>query len=95
MDLIVGWMDLSSVIPELMEDHESDTFYNKMKAAGLKMGGEYKPKDCQSRSKVAIIVPYRNRSEHLTVFLRYMHPLLQRQQLDYTIFIVEQSGTGW
>jgi hypothetical protein len=87
-------MDLSSVIPQLLEDTESNTFYNDMKKAGLRKGGAYKPKDCQSRSKVAIIVPYRNRSEHLTVFLRYMHPFLQRQQLDYTIFVVEQTGTG-
>ncbi|XP_055349117.1 beta-1,4-N-acetylgalactosaminyltransferase bre-4-like [Paramacrobiotus metropolitanus] len=26
--------------------------------------------------------------------LRNLHPVLQRQQLEYTIFVVEQSGTG-
>ena len=40
--------------------------------------------------QVAIIVPYRNRSEQLKIFLRHMHPFLQRQQLSYQIFIIEQ-----
>ena len=42
--------------------------------------------------QVAIIIPYRNRSEHLKIFLRYMHPFLQRQQLYYRVFVVEQVG---
>lgn len=63
-----------------------------MKEAGLKSGGRYEPSECQSRQKLAIIVPLRNRQDHLTVFLRYMHPFLQRQQLNYAIIVVEQSG---
>ena len=86
-------MDLSLVFMESLQDPEP--FYKKMKSVGLENGGFYRPNDCQSRSKVAVIVPYRNRSEHLTVFLRHIHPFLQRQQLDYTIFVVEQSETGW
>lgn len=61
-------------------------------SSGVNPGGRYEPSDCQSRHKVAIIVPFRNRTEHLTVFLRYMHPFLQRQQLNYVIIVVEQSG---
>ena len=34
----------------------------------------------------------RDRKEHLQLFLRHMHPVLQRQQLDYRIFVVEQAG---
>ena len=34
---------------------------------------------------------YRDREDHLQVFLHHLHPILQRQQLDYRIFIVEQS----
>ena len=37
-------------------------------------------------------MPIRNRTEHLTAFVRYMHPFLQRQQLSYIIIAVEQSG---
>lgn len=69
-----------------------ETFNSRMTTAGLKFGGRYKPRDCKARSKVAIIVPYRDREFHLKIFLRYMHPFLQRQQLEYAIVVVEQSG---
>nr|CAG4645725.1 EOG090X0AZ6 [Lynceus sp. MCZ IZ 141354] len=57
-------------------------------------GGCYRPLYCTARHRVAIVIPYRNREEHLRVFLENMHPFLQRQQLDYGIFVVEQAGTG-
>ena len=60
----------------------------------LKAGGRYHPPYCRSHHKVAIIIPYRDRQEHLHVFLQHMHPFLQRQQLDYGIFVVEQSGAN-
>ncbi|KAH7948299.1 hypothetical protein HPB52_020326 [Rhipicephalus sanguineus] len=53
-------------------------------------GGRYKPKDCTARHRVAILVPYRDREEHLRVFLYNMHQMLPRQQIDYTIFVIEQ-----
>ncbi|XP_045196287.2 beta-1,4-N-acetylgalactosaminyltransferase bre-4-like [Mercenaria mercenaria] len=52
-------------------------------------GGRYKPLDCESKNPVAVIVPYRNREAHLKIFLNRMHPFLQRQELDYGIFVVE------
>ncbi|XP_057367838.1 beta-1,4-N-acetylgalactosaminyltransferase bre-4-like [Daphnia carinata] len=88
--LSVGWLDLSAEIPALLDD--SVAFQDTMTNAGLKRGGSYKPTDCQARCKIALIVPYRDREQQLTVFLRYMHPFLQRQQRHYTIFIVEQTG---
>jgi hypothetical protein len=57
-------------------------------------GGRYHPPDCQAHYKVAVIIPYRKREEHLQVFIQHMHPFLQRQQIDYGIFVVEQSGIG-
>ncbi|XP_045138988.1 beta-1,4-galactosyltransferase 2-like isoform X2 [Portunus trituberculatus] len=60
----------------------------------LILGGRYRPENCTARHKVAIIIPYRNRATHLTVFVHHMHPFLQRQQLEYTIYVVEQAG-GW
>ncbi|CAG5121323.1 unnamed protein product [Candidula unifasciata] len=57
-------------------------------------GGAWAPSDCQSWQKVAIIVPYRNRLQPLRLLLRRLHPMLQRQKLDYRIFIVEQAGDG-
>ena len=53
-------------------------------------GGYFKPQTCLSRNKVAIIIPYRNRESQLKIFLNYIHPILQRQQLEYQIYIVNQ-----
>ena len=64
----------------------------KMREIGVKPGGMYLPAECKSQQKVAIIVAVRNRTDHLTIFLRYMHPFLQRQQLNYIVIVVEQSG---
>jgi len=60
--------------------------------AGLEAGGRYHPRNCWANYKVAIIIPYRNRQEHLRLFVQHMHSFLQRQQLNYGIFVVEQSG---
>ncbi|CAK6433894.1 unnamed protein product [Pipistrellus nathusii] len=58
----------------------------------VKVGGRYAPKDCVSPHKVAIIIPFRNRQEHLRYWLHYLHPILQRQQLDYGIYVINQAG---
>lgn len=49
----------------------------------IQVGGCWKPNNCLSRYNVALIIPYRNRSLHLQKFLTYMHPFLNRQQLNY------------
>lgn len=53
-------------------------------------GGRFKPTECQSRHKVAIIVPYRDREDHLRALLFNLHPILMRQQIDYGIFVIEE-----
>lgn len=60
----------------------------------VKMGGRYTPRDCVSPHKVAIIIPFRNRQEHLKYWLYYLHPILQRQQLDYGIYVINQVRPG-
>ncbi|KAK7881316.1 hypothetical protein WMY93_029725 [Mugilogobius chulae] len=60
----------------------------------LQKGGQYKPPNCKSRHKVAVIIPFRNRYEHLDYWLYYLHPILMRQQLDYGLFIINQDGNG-
>lgn len=55
-------------------------------------GGRFKPKDCQALQKVALIIPFRKRDEHLKYWLYYLHPILQRQQLDYGIYVINQDG---
>lgn len=58
----------------------------------LLAGGQWHPRNCIARDRVAILIPYRNREEHLYILLRNLHPMLQKQQLDYGIFVIEQAG---
>ncbi|XP_028816484.1 beta-1,4-galactosyltransferase 1 [Denticeps clupeoides] len=60
----------------------------------LKPGGRYQPPDCIALQKVAIIIPFRNRDEHLKFWLYYLHPILRRQQLDYGVYIINQDGSA-
>ncbi|XP_034254744.1 beta-1,4-N-acetylgalactosaminyltransferase bre-4-like isoform X2 [Thrips palmi] len=60
----------------------------------LEPGGHYTPQSCKARSRVALIIPYRDRPSQLNAFLYHMHPFLQKQQLEYGIIIVEQAGYG-
>jgi len=58
----------------------------------LDLGGVFKPEGCEARHRVAIIVPYRDREPHLRAFLLNIHRFLQRQQIMYGVYIVEQAG---
>ncbi|XP_068089827.1 beta-1,4-galactosyltransferase 1 isoform X3 [Hyperolius riggenbachi] len=58
----------------------------------VKAGGRYKPKNCKALQKVAMIIPFRKRDEHLKYWLYYLHPILQRQQLDYGVYVINQDG---
>ena len=61
----------------------------QLKSYPIKLGGLSSPTECKSRYKVAIIVPYRNRETNLKIFLRHMHPFLIKQNIEYTIYIIE------
>lgn len=56
----------------------------------IEAGGHFRPSECRARDRVAIIVPYRDREQHLRSFLHNLHPILSRQQIDYAIFVIEQ-----
>ncbi|XP_057707064.1 beta-1,4-galactosyltransferase 1 [Corythoichthys intestinalis] len=58
----------------------------------IRPGGRYKPSDCEALQKVALIIPFRNREQHLKYWLYYLHPILQRQQLDYGVYVINQDG---
>jgi len=66
----------------------------ELQHSDLHIGGSWQPSDCIARHRVAIIVPFRDRKEHLRVFLTFIHPMLQRQHLQYTVFIAEQVSTA-
>lgn len=57
----------------------------------LRPGGYYTPSKCQPRHSVALIIPYRNQSKNLAIFLKNIHPFLIKQQIEYRIFVVEQT----
>ena len=58
----------------------------------MRLGGTSKPAECLARTKLAVIIAYRDRAEHLKIFLHHMHPIFQRQLIDYRIFVIEQTG---
>lgn len=60
---------------------------------GILPGGQWKPLNCHPLFNVAIILPYRNRPTQLAIFMNFIHPFLQSQNLDYRIFVIEQSPT--
>ncbi|XP_067423932.1 beta-1,4-galactosyltransferase 2 [Emydura macquarii macquarii] len=58
----------------------------------VREGGKYVPPDCQPRQKVAILIPFRHREHHLRYWLHYMHPILRRQKVAYSIYVINQYG---
>ena len=67
---------------------EDIEFYNQH----LESGGHYRPQNCLAHHRIAVIVPYRDRPEHLVTFLDYMHGFLQKQHIEYAIFVIELVG---
>ncbi|XP_019382916.1 PREDICTED: beta-1,4-galactosyltransferase 3 [Gavialis gangeticus] len=55
-------------------------------------GGRYSPPHCLARYKSAIIIPHKNQEKYLRHLLYYLHPFLQRQQLHYGIYLIQQAG---
>ncbi|KAI5213822.1 Beta-1,4-Galactosyltransferase 3 [Manis pentadactyla] len=56
----------------------------------VEVGGQYQPPDCWTRHHTAIVVPYYGQAQHLQHLLFHLHPFLQRQQLHYAIYVVNQ-----
>ncbi|NXW61564.1 B4GT4 galactosyltransferase, partial [Eurystomus gularis] len=55
--------------------------------------GRYHPTECSALQHVAILIPHRSREKHLLYLLEHLHPFLQRQQLDYGIYVIHQAGS--
>ena len=56
----------------------------------MRSGGHWGPLTCQSQWKVAIVVPFRDRDLHLRIWLANILKFLQRQNIQFTIFVIEQ-----
>eukprot|EP00057_Strongylocentrotus_purpuratus_P033945 XP_793367.3 PREDICTED: beta-1,4-galactosyltransferase 5-like [Strongylocentrotus purpuratus] len=55
-------------------------------------GGHWKPTNCLPRWKVAILIPFRDRFHHLPIVLQNLIPMLQKQLLEFSFFVVEQAN---
>lgn len=80
----VGPLAVSKSPPELSVIEKSLT--------DVKPGGRGYPADCVARHRVALVIPFRDRPQHLQALLYNLHPMLLRQQIDYQVFVVEQKG---
>ncbi|XP_069575639.1 beta-1,4-galactosyltransferase 1 isoform X2 [Brachyistius frenatus] len=83
--LLVGPLRVEFNIPVSLEQIKKDN-------PSVRPGGRFRPVDCEALQKVAIIIPFRKRDEHLKFWLHYLHPVLQRQQLDYGVYVINQEG---
>lgn len=88
-------------IPYHGNAYTEDVDWTKFSALFAKLmlispGGEWQPNDCISRFSVAIMIPFQNRESNLREFLLYMHPFLQRQNINYKIYVIElASNETW
>ncbi|XP_078465485.1 beta-1,4-galactosyltransferase 2-like isoform X2 [Lampetra planeri] len=57
-------------------------------------GGSYRPDGCLAQQRVAVVIPFRARERHLALLLKQLHPMLQRQQAHYSVYVVTQAGNG-
>ena len=56
--------------------------------------GCFTPELCTSNEKLLIIIPYRDREDHLKVLLNNLHPFLQRQNRNYCVLVAEQATSN-
>ncbi|XP_056140570.1 beta-1,4-galactosyltransferase 4 [Lampris incognitus] len=82
--LLQGALKLSFEPSLTMKDVEGEN-------AGV-ADGQYQPPDCVAKQSVAILIPHRSREKHLLYLLHHLHPFLQRQQLHYSIYVIQQAG---
>lgn len=82
--IVDGAEKLDSVAVNMTEEEIVDA------VGSMGVGGSWAPDDCKARHSVCIIIPYRDRKDHLWTLLYRLIPVLKRQQLDFKIFVVEQ-----
>ena len=78
-------MNISKEDPAFLEVSSITSFLEK--------GGEYIP-HCNNPEDAAIIVPYRDRQQHLYIFLHHIHPFIMKQEIiHYKIYIIHQTDS--
>nr|XP_006013107.1 PREDICTED: beta-1,4-galactosyltransferase 3-like isoform X2 [Latimeria chalumnae] len=85
--VLVGPLNINFVkIPSLTRTIKKNPY--------VRLGGRYSPLHCQARYKSAIIIPLESGERRLHHLLYYLHPFLQRQQLQYGIYVIHQAGNS-
>jgi len=97
-DVNISWNDVvhSQVSSEMLRDshllfdqhHQPQQMIEK--SHQLMPGGRWMPLWCIPRQRIAVIVPFRAREQHLITFINHLHPFLRSQLLDFIIVVVEQ-----
>ena len=88
--------ELKKIEQQSKEEYRRGENSNPKYLGRISKGGKYKPTTCSAspKSKVAIIIPHRHREYHLKQLLSVLHPTLQRQKIEYTTFVIHQTGEG-
>lgn len=75
------------------KDERISDIAKMLNTTNLQNGGKFRAhKLVGSKSKLAIIVPYRDRLVNLELFLKNIHPFLIQQNIYYGIYLVEPIG---
>ena len=76
-------------------DEPLDLAEENLKWSGkLPLGGTFSPTACLPTTRVAILLPFRDREAHLATFIKKMHPFLQTQGIQYTLVVLNQTGSA-
>lgn len=73
-----------------MADDETWSEIAEKVGGDVSSGGEWKPEGCVAYSRVAVVIPCRDRESHLRVLLRHLVPILKRQMVHFRIFVADQ-----
>lgn len=77
----IGDVERRHTSPIFMDSSQSEN--GPIRLSPVEMGGHWRPKGCRSIQRVAIVMPHRNRLEHLTILLDRLHTLLRMQFIEY------------
>lgn len=79
-------LSLDNLDPDFLNHSKSENNY-------VEEDGFFRPATCLPQHKVAIVIPYRDREQHLHILLKHLHGVLQRQLLFYKVFVIEQVSS--
>ena len=79
------------LVGPLLVDMKPPKMYDLVKDLDfVQSGGYWKPSFCTPKHEVAIVIPFKDRMEHLLILLHQLHRMLKRQELSYRILVIEQ-----